>query len=234
MGSKRLPGKVLKPLAGVPVIKQIYDRASMIAGLSKVVVATSDSARDDVLVDYCISQEIPILRGSEDDVLDRYVQAARQLNANVVMRITGDCPFIDPKVSESVLDLLLANPDCEYASNVTIRSYPDGLDTEVVRSSALERLWETVSDSSYREHVTQYITTHLDEFHTLVVKSPVDYSAHRWTLDRTDDYEMLSAVADELQVRQQFGYYEEILRILKEHPEIAEINAQHLQEGILK
>lgn len=228
MGSTRLPGKVLKRLAGVPVIRQVYSRVRRIPELDEVVVATTRSSKDDVLVAYCEREGIRILRGSEDDVLDRYYQAARVLKAEVVMRITADCPFIDPRVSHQVLKLLIDDPDCEYATNALPRTFPDGLDTEVVRMDTLARIWGEVSDPRYREHVTYYISTHPDRFRVRSVVSPVDYSHHRWTLDCPEDYEVLSRIAEVLRRRGQFGYLEEILAILDERPEIAAIN-RHLR-----
>ncbi len=225
MGSTRLPGKVMKKLAGVPVIKQVFSRVCMIEGLSGVVVATSTLDKDDILAEFCASENIPLFRGSEDDVLDRYVQAARQADAEVVMRITADCPFIDPRRSAEVLDLMLANPDCDYADNITPVTYPKGLDTQVVRRATLERLWEQCDEPEDREHVLTYIREHPEAFITMTVNSPVDYSTHRWTLDLPEDFEMLSRVAVELKENGLFGYQEEILRILDEHPDIREINA---------
>lgn len=229
MGSTRLPGKVMMPLAGVPVIKQVYSRVSMIEGLSGVLVATSTLDKDDRLAEYCANQEIPVFRGSEDDVLDRYVQAARQVDADVVMRITADCPFIDPRVSTRVLELVLDNPDCDYADNITPVSYPDGLDTEVVRRATLERLGEQCDEPEDREHVLTYIHKHPEAFATMAINAPVDHSTHRWTLDRPEDFEMLSQVADKLNESGLFGYHEEILKILDDHPAIRKINA-HLSD----
>lgn len=229
MGSTRLPGKVMKKLAGVPVIKQVFSRVCMIEGLSGVLVATSTLDKDDILAEYCAGENIPLFRGSEDDVLDRYVQASRQADADVVMRITADCPFLDPRLSAKVLDLMLANPDCDYADNITPVTYPKGLDTQVVRRTTLERLWEQCDEPEDREHVLAYIRKHPEAFTTMAVNSPVDYSAHRWTLDRAEDYKMLSMLARELKQQGLFGYHEEILRILDEHAEIREINA-HLSD----
>ncbi|MBU0677860.1 MAG: glycosyltransferase family protein [Verrucomicrobia bacterium] len=225
LGSSRLPGKVLMELAGAPVIQQVFDRVSMVEGLSKVIVATTVEASDDRLVGYCDKHDIPCFRGSENDVLDRYVQAARWVKADAVMRITADCPYIDPKVSTQVLNLLLDDDECDYATTGVIPTYPDGLDTDVVRMSVLEQLWENIKDPLFREHVTYYIPTHPDEFRIKRLVSPVDYSHHRWTLDRPEDLEMLTQVAAHLAEKSQFGYMEEILAVLDEHPEIAAINA---------
>lgn len=226
MGSTRLPGKVMKTLAGVPVIRQVFSRVAMIEGLAEVVVATSTLAQDDPLAEYCAGEGMPLFRGSEQDVLDRYTQAARSFDADIVMRITADCPFIDPVVSGGVLDLIVNDERCVYADNVTPRTYPDGLDTEIVRRGTLESLWERCRDPVEREHVLAYVHRHHDEFSTLVLRSPVDYSAHRWTLDRPEDYAMLDEVARQLSRRGLFGYHQEIIRILEEHPEIGKINAQ--------
>ena len=225
MGSTRLPGKVMKKLAGVPVIKQVFSRVCMIEGLSGVLVATSTLDKDDILAEYCAGENIPLFRGSEDDVLDRYVQASRQADADVVMRITADCPFLDPRLSAKVLDLMLANPDCDYADNITPVTYPKGLDTQVVRRTTLERLWEQCDEPEDREHVLAYIRKHPEAFTTMAVNSPIDYSRHRWTLDRPEDFRMLSRLARKLKQQRLFGYHEEILRILADHPEIREINA---------
>lgn len=225
MGSTRLPGKVMKKLAGVPVIKQIFSRVCMIEGLSGVLVATSTLDKDNILAEYCADENIPLFRGSEDDVLDRYVQASRQADADVVMRITADCPFLDPRVSARVLDLMLANPDCDYADNITPVTYPKGLDTQVVRRTTLERLWEQCDEPEDREHVLYHIVKHPEAFTTMTVNSPIDYSRQRWTLDRPEDFNMLSRLARKLKQLRLFGYHEEILRILDDHPEIREINA---------
>jgi spore coat polysaccharide biosynthesis protein SpsF (cytidylyltransferase family) len=230
MGSTRLPGKVMMKLAGVPVIKQVFSRVSMIEGLSGVLVATSTLNKDDILAEYCAGENIPLFRGSEDNVLDRYVQASRQADADVVMRITADCPFLDPRHSAKVLDLMLANPDCDYADNVTPVTYPRGLDTQVVRRTTLERLWKQCDEPEDREHVLTYIRNHPEAFTTMAVNSPVDYSTHRWTLDLPEDFEMLSRVAVELKERRLFGYLQEILRILDELPDIREINTHSSRE----
>lgn len=225
MGSSRLPGKVMMTLAGVPVIRQVFTRVAMVEGLDEVVVATTTDMRDDPLAEYCLEQGMPLFRGSEEDVLDRYVQAARLFDAGVVMRITADCPFIDPRVSGAVLELITGDPDCDYADNITPLSYPDGLDTEVVRRTTLERLGERCRDPEERAHVLVHVRRHPEGFRIRSVNSPVDYSAHRWTLDRPEDYRMLSAVAEQLSRRGLFGYHQEIIRILEEHPEIGKINA---------
>lgn len=235
MGSSRLPGKALLPLAGVPVIQLVVERARLIEGVDQVLVATTTSPTDDGLAAFCTAQGIPVHRGSESDVLDRYCAAARQLGADVVVRITGDCPFIDPVESAKVVRAFLAHPGCDYASNTNPPFLPDGMDTEVVRFAALERAWRVATDLPSREHVTWYIRTHQQDFVVKAVGGEPDRSAYRLTLDEPADYEVLSALADEVVARKLFGHVDELIGILRGSPAIARANA-HIgrDEGLRK
>jgi len=235
MGSSRLPGKMLMPLAGRPVIEWVFTRASAIQGIDQVVVATTDSPQDEPLVAFCQQRKIPIYRGSENDVLDRYYQVAGQLQAGTIMRITGDCPLLDPHASGKVLAAFQQLPDCAYASNNTPATYPDGLDTEVVSFSALEWMWKNAHERPYREHVTYYIRSHLEKFRTTAVGHAPNLAQLRWTLDEMADYRMLALLVDELGRRKQFGYLDEILAIVAAHPEWLEAN-RHIgrDEGLAK
>lgn len=235
MGSTRLPGKVLMKLGGVPVLRRVYDRASQIGGIGAVLVATTTSAADDELVQFCESEGIPVFRGSEADVLDRYVQAARFVRADAIMRITADCPFLDPEESGRVLHGFLADALCDYASNIEPPTLPDGLDTEVVKMSALEWVWKNVAETPAREHVTLYIRQHRDQFRCINVQHVPNLSAHRWTLDEPRDFDFLSAVAAKLDVMHRQGTLSEILGIIKASPEILRMNA-HIErnEGLKK
>ncbi|MBU1858277.1 MAG: glycosyltransferase family protein [Verrucomicrobia bacterium] len=224
MGSSRFPGKMLELLADRPVIEWVYDRARTIPGLDAVVVATTTTPADDQLADHCRLRGIPVFRGSENDVLDRYYQAAKELQADMIMRITGDCPFLDPQESRKVVDAYLQMPDCDYASNNTPPTYPDGLDTEAVSFQALEWMWKNAHAVPYREHVTYYIRSHQDQFRVAVVKNTVDLSAHRWTLDEKADYIKLSTIAEKLGRRKQFGSLYEILAVLYDNPDIDTVN----------
>jgi len=224
MGSTRLPGKVLMQLAGVPVIQMVYNRASQIPLLNNVILATTTSKLDDKLAEYCLKEKIPVFRGSEEDVLDRYIQAGIQYEADIVIRLTADCPFIDPHISGEVLRLFLETPNCDYATNCFPRTYPDGLDTGVVRFSTLKWVWKITEEGPYREHVTLYITHHPQKFIIGNYANKANLSYHRWTLDEPEDYRFLSLIAEKLQFRGQFGYLEEILTILNEQPSLTRIN----------
>src|SRR5438552_13266435 len=230
MGSSRLPGKVLMPLAGKPAIDHVFQRTSLIRGVDLIMVATSTSPLDDPLAARCRELGAHVYRGSEIDVLDRYYKAAQAIGAQIVMRITADCPLLDPIESAKVLDAFLATPRCDYASNVEPPFLPDGLDTEVASFPALEKVWRDVFDPVFREHVTYYIGCHPNEFKTAAVTSDLDLSHYRWTLDEPADYVLLSKIAERLKERNQFGYLDEVLDIVREDPSLVALN-KHIERN---
>ena len=235
MGSTRLPGKMLMKLAGKPVVQQVYERVVAIQGIEEVILATTTDAKDDLLVDHCQKTGISVFRGSPDDVLDRYYQAAKQESADIVMRVTGDCPFLDPVESGKVLRLFLDDGQCDYASNVDPPFLPDGLDTEVISFAALQRAWQMARDISDREHVTLFIRRHPDIFCLKSLKGQLDLSLHRWTLDEERDYDFLNAVAVRLEEKGKFGCLNEILELLAADPGLLEINRDiRRNEGLEK
>lgn len=224
MGSSRLPGKVLMPLGGKPAIQQVVERARQIPGVTEVVLATSTSPGDDRLAAFCESIGATVVRGSENDVLDRYYQAARQAGADVVIRVTGDCPLLDPQESGKVLRRLLVG-DVDYVSNCHPATYPDGLDTEACTFAALERAWNEARSKAEREHVTLYLWRNPDRFRPANVAHATDLSGLRLTLDEPKDHRLLAAVFDELGKRGQSGSLAEVLAVLAAHPEFVAMNA---------
>ena len=166
MGSTRLPGKVLLDLAGEPMLARVVHRVQRAASLQEVIVATTVQPADDAITQLCAGRGWPCARGSQDDVLDRYYQAATASQADVVVRITSDCPLIEPDVIDQVVGALLAGqPEVDYASNVQPpRTFPRGLDVEVIRFDALERAWREDVDPAWREHVTPYLYRHPERF----------------------------------------------------------------------
>lgn len=223
MGSTRLPGKVLMNLGHKPVIQHVIERAGAIVGVSRVVLATSTSSADDALTKFCESLGVPVFRGSEDDVLDRYYQAARQWPADLLMRVTGDCPLLDPLESGKVLRRLI-DAEADYASNCRPPTFPDGLDTEAMTFAALERTWREATLKSEREHVTLHIANHPERFHMEVVRNAEDLSDCRLTLDEEADYQLLSEVFRILERKGQFGHLGEVMAILRENPQLTEFN----------
>lgn len=192
-GSTRLPGKVLMDLAGAPLLVRVLERAQAIPGLDRVVVATTTAERDRPLIDLARQRGIEAFAGSEDDVLDRYYRAAQHFGAGVVVRVTADCPLLDPWVSERVV-ARYRQGDVDYVCNTQPPTFPDGLDTEVFSFQALERAWRQATLASEREHVTPYIWKHPDQFRLANVMNEVDLSTLRWTVDEAPDLEFVRAV----------------------------------------
>jgi spore coat polysaccharide biosynthesis protein SpsF len=223
MASTRLPGKVLLDIVGsMPMLAVVLDRARRAGTVDEVIVATSDSTGDDPISDLCRRAGTRCFRGSEDDVLDRYYRAAAWAKADVIVRLTADCPLLDPAVIDLVVSSFNAGTD-DYVSNTLERTYPDGLDTEVFSFGALARAWSEAGLTSEREHVTPYIWKHPDRFRIRNVASPVDLSAHRWTVDTPQDLQLVRAVYERIQ-RTVFGMAD-VVRLLETDPQIRALNA---------
>lgn len=233
MGSSRLPGKVMADLGGRPMIQCVVSRAERAQNLDAVLVATSDQPGDDELAQYCQHAGIRCFRGSENDVLDRYYHAARHAEADVVVRLTADCPLLAPEV----IDLVVANfreGGFDYVSNTLECTYPDGLDTEVFQREALERSWREATLKSEREHVTPYIHQHPDRFRLKNVAQKDDYSALRWTVDEPQDLEFVRAIYLRAGDPIAFGM-QTVLDLMREYPELGQLNAGFQRnEGYLK
>ncbi len=221
MGSSRLPGKVLKDILGRPMLYHVVRRARAADLVDLVVVATTEAEADDVLEAFCVSEGIPCFRGSENDVLDRYYRTARFFGADVIVRITADCPLLDPAVIDRVIDVFRSG-EYDYVSNALEPTYPDGLDTEVFSIGALQRAWEEAGLVSEREHVTPYIWKNKSIFRTAAVRHTEDLSGFRWTVDEPGDLEF---------VRRIYAYFgaadfgmTDVLELLQREQGLSEIN----------
>lgn len=224
MGSTRLPGKVLADLSGRQVLAWVVRAAAAITGVDRVVVATSTAHGDDAIAEWCAHAGIVCARGSEADVLDRYVEAARAVHADVVLRITADCPLLDPAVCAEVLALLRLT-GADYASNVGPSTWPDGLDCEVLTAVALEAAGRDATAPPDREHVTPFVRHNRHRFLVRNLPCPIpDLQKHRWTLDRPEDLEFLRRVARHLPADRAPSYLE-VLAVLDRHPELTALNA---------
>lgn len=221
--STRLPGKVLKTLEGRAMIDQQIARVLRSKRLDQLVVATSVDASDDPLADHLEKQGIAVFRGSLNDVLDRFYQAALVHRAPTIIRLTGDCPLFDAGVLDELIEFF-EKGDYDYASNAIEATYPDGLDAEIFRFSALESAWKKAQLPSEREHVTPYIHKRSEPFTIGHMKNSIDYSGQRWTVDNPEDFEMVKRVYAELYPKNPSFDWKDVLALLEQHPEIREIN----------
>lgn len=232
MESTRLPGKVLADVCGKPMLHYVITRARQAMMLDEVVIATSTQPSDDPIERFCREMLTPVFRGSQDDVLDRYYQAAMRFDASVIVRLTADCPLLDPRVIDRVVEHFRTG-SYDYVSNVVECTFPDGLDTEVFRREALERAWREARLPSEREHVTPYIHKHPELFALGGVTNAVDLSGMRWTVDEPRDLDFVRAVYE--RAGSEMISTEEIVNLLQESPDIAKLNEGiDRNEGILK
>jgi len=228
MGSSRLPGKVLRDIHGKPMLQWVVERARKAAALDEVVVAATDDPGDDILEQVCADLHIACLRGSVFDVLDRYYQAAKECQADVIVRITADCPLIDPGLIDLVVQRFL-DEKADFAANRLPppykRTYPIGLDVEVVSFSALERAWKEAKSKHEREHVLPYLYDEPGRFRVLVVDNEKDLGACRWTVDTQPDLRFVQEVVALLPDKENFTWLD-VLKVVEEHPQLKEINAE--------
>ena len=227
MGSTRFPNKVMRPICGTPLIGLLLERLSGAGRLDQIVLATSVDAGNDSLSIYVESMGYPVFRGSESDVLDRYYQAAKAFSADVVVRVTGDCPLIDPSIVDGVIDLF-GESSADYAANVLPPTFPDGLDSEVFSFAALEIAWTEAVHPRQREHVTPFIRES-GRFRRINFANSTDESKHRWTVDEPEDLTVIERVFEEFHPRRDFTW-SEVLALGNARPEWFEAN-RHLDRN---
>ena len=231
MGSTRLPGKVLLNIGDRTMLARVVRRASRAKTLSAVVVACSTEPGDEAIVRECERLGIGYFRGSDSDVLDRYYQTSRAFPSDAYVRITSDCPVIDPEVIDHVVNAFAAG-GFDYASNTVQRTYPRGLDTEVFTAEGLARIWREAKEPYQRVHVTPYFYQNPQLFKLGYVTQEVDQNEMRWTVDTPDDLRFIKAVYEALGGGDEFTW-RDVLELLERRPELAAIN-QHVQQKKLQ
>jgi len=249
MSSSRLPGKILADIAGQPMLTRVFTRTSRAQTLDEVIFATTTDASDDPVAEYCDFSGIPYTRGSLFDVLDRYYQAALQAKADVVVRITADCPVIDPDLIDDVVKIVISGQSSvisgqfDFAANRLPppwnRTYPIGLDTEACTFVALERAWKEAKEPQHREHTMPYfyegvklITENRSlqtgvsprGFNIALLHHTTDFGDYRWTVDTPEDLEFMRQVYSRFDGRDDFTW-KEVLDVVHDNPELMEINA---------
>lgn len=234
MTSSRLPGKMLLPIKTKPAIEWVIDSTKQIKGIDKIVLATSGESTDDVLANFCTNKGIECFRGNLNNVLQRFYDAATKYNASNIIRITGDCTFLDPDICSGIL-YMLQDGGYDYVSNALNPTFPDGLDCEAFTMQTLRNIYKKSEGELFTEHVTTYINYNRSLFNIGHYTSPLNGLAkHRWTLDTQADYEFLCSVASHLE-EGVVPRYTEILNILKKNPKILAVNNHHTRnEGLEK
>ncbi len=229
MDSTRLPRKVLKKIVGKPLLGLLVDRLKPSKHIDEIIIATTINKKDQEIVDFCIENNIKYFRGSEEDVLDRYYQCAKQFNVDVIIRVTGDDPLIDYRVIDRVVkEFLRLYPCVDLVANDIPFTYPVGLNTHVLSFQALKRANEESVEMIDREHVVDYIINNPDKFKVKSIHLGTDYSSERWTLDYEEDYEFIKRVFGALYKENECFSMYDILKFLDKNPEVRNIN-KHLK-----
>jgi spore coat polysaccharide biosynthesis protein SpsF len=233
MGSTRLPKKVLKDIVGKPMLWHIINRIKKAKSISQIVIATTTKEKDKPIVKLALENGVNVFLGNEDDVLDRYYKAALTFKADIIVRITGDCPLIDPEVIDSAVNYYCSN-SFDYVSTArslnkqehkhSLRVYPDGLDVEVFSFAALQKAWKHARLTSEREHVTPYIWKRHDAFRIGIIECDQNLSEMRWTVDNPKDLVFIRAIYEKLYNEKSIFKMKDVLSLLKAYPELAEIN----------
>jgi len=234
MGSTRLPGKVLKDLFGKKALEHLIERVKQSKLIDEIIIATTESEQDNAIVEQAEKSGVKYFRGSENDVLSRYYNAAKENSADIVIRITSDCPLIDPFIIDDVIRFFQEN-DYSIVTNagndINQRTYPRGLDVEVFSFEALQEAFKYATENYQREHVTPYIYEHAEKIY--YYKNNIDYSNYRWTLDTEEDFELISMIYKLLYRGKHDFYFDDILKLFEQHPELSKIN-EHVEQKKLK
>jgi spore coat polysaccharide biosynthesis protein SpsF len=232
-GSSRLPGKILMPLGGAPLLQRMLARLQRASQPDAIVIATTSEPRDDAVRSLCASLGVPCYSGDTNDLLDRHYRAGMLFDANAVVKIPSDCPLIDPRIVDRVLRFYREHAgEYDYVSNLHPPTYPDGNDVEIVSLAALRTAWGEAASPMEREHTTPYIWEHPERFRIGNIRweGGLDFSmSHRWTIDYEEDYRFISEVFDAL-----YPFYgvdfglQEILALLEKRPSLRWINERYL------
>lgn len=231
-GSTRLPNKILLPLLGKPILLRVIDRVLESKHINQVVVATTTNPNDEKIVELLQSYNprVSVTRGSEQDVLDRYYKAAKESEADIIVRITSDNPLIDPDVIDKIIEELLADPSLDFASNnITTHTYPRGLDVEVISFSALKKIWEITKEPIDREHVTIHIKRFPKKFKWKSVEQSEDLSSFRWTVDEQADYDLIKTIYERLLPEKPHFRMKDVLQLYEQDPALLTMNA-HVEQ----
>lgn len=226
MTSTRLPGKILKPVNGRPLLSYMIERLRRIDSAQEIILCTTTNDTDDILVEFAKDEGILCYRGSEDDVMSRVLEAAQKFNVDTIVETTSDCPLIDPDICQQVI-AHYHQEGVDYASNIYKRCYPIGMDVQVFKTDILADAFSKTDDPSEREHVSLYIYRHPETYKLGWIESPESqYDPHlRLTLDTAEDYEVIKFIFERLYPQNKEFTLSDVLALLEQHPEIRAINS---------
>jgi spore coat polysaccharide biosynthesis protein SpsF len=225
MGSSRLPGKVMLPILGKPMIWHIYNRLKTCKNVEQICIATSTNALDDQIEKFANKENIHLFRGSEDQIINRLLGAARKFNADVIVRVTADCPLIDPEIIDQLIKIYLNNSNIDFVSNTIERTFPDGLDVEVISTNFLGKLLVELKES--QEWFIMHIIENHRKYRCLNYKNLENLSKLRWTVDYKEDYEFVKAIYQELFDNVKIFHMQDILNLLTRKPNILKLNQKY-------
>lgn len=231
MTSTRLPGKVLLKILGKPLLEYQIERMKRVTLADEIIIATTLNNTDDPIVSLSEKLKISYSRGPEEDVLKRYYLAAAECKADLIIRVTSDCPLLDPGIIDQTIKYY-KNNDFDYVSNMLTRSYPRGLDCEVFSMEALTMAHNEAYQKSDREHVTPYIYNNPDKFKISGIESDTDYSHHRWTVDTKDDFLLIKTIYEKILSEKEDFTWLDCIELMKKYPKLQEINAHIEQKKI--
>lgn len=235
LGSTRLHGKILKVISEKPMLWHIVNRLSHSKLIDQIIIATTNLFEDDHVQEFCEMNNILFYRGSPEDVLSRYYEAANKFKTDIVIRITSDCPVIDPLIVDNMLEYFFKEnqlSNLDYLSNVLPRTFPRGLDTEIFSFNSLARAHTEATQQFEREHVTPYIYNHPEIFTTKNFTNDKDYSFHRWTVDTQEDFRLIEEIYKALYSKKELFLFEDILKLFEERPDLININQNVQQKNL--
>lgn len=231
MGSTRLPGKVLLPIEGRPMLSYQIERLRRCRRVERIVVATSVLPADDAIAAFCEQESVDVARGSESDVLGRFAAAAQAFEASVVVRVTADCPLIEPALVDEAV-ARFSEGDCDYLSNMIEPSWPYGMAVEVMSRRALDEAAAQATDPAEREHVTPFLYWRPQHYRIQSISRRPDLSAQRWTVDTPEDFELVSRILRALYPSRPEFTLDDVLDVLAQHPDWVEINRHVAQKNV--
>lgn len=232
MGSSRLPGKVLKKICGKTIIEHDIDRLKLVNSIDEIIIATTTNKEDDEIVKLAENIGVKVFRGSETNVLSRYYFAAKESNADIIVRVTSDCPLLDYNICDKIINKFKSSNNIDYVSNTINRTYPRGYDVEVFSMYALEKAYKEADKEYEKEHVTPYIWENTDIFKIKQVCNDKDYSNLRVTLDTEEDFVLIKNIYEKLYKTEPVFGFESIINLYTNDSKIFEINKDIFQKNI--